>query len=277
MSGGRRTLATRLTFEGVGIHTGRPSRVTLSPLEEGAGVRFAFGARRYSIREAARELSRRNTTIVFPGGERLATTEHVLAAVVGMGLDDVLIEAEGPEIPILDGSALPFARAIAETSLCRGVEPAAVRALVAPVCLDAGRASIIALPSDALRLTYVIDYPGTALGTEMKDVVLAPAAFLEEIAPARTFALLAEVEALRASGLAQGGALENAIIIGDDGPVNDTGYRIPRECAAHKLLDLLGDLALAGPVARAHYICVCGGHALHAKLVERLRGLFPED
>jgi UDP-3-O-[3-hydroxymyristoyl] N-acetylglucosamine deacetylase len=261
-------------FEGAGLHTGRETMVTLSPLRGSEGVCFAYGGNRYSIREARTGDAPRNTTMVFPGGQTLSTVEHLLSAISGLELDDVLIEPDGPELPAMDGSALLFARRMSEIGFIEKDLEYRAPSVSVPVCVNAGKSGIAALPSDELRFTYVIDYPGTSLGTEMKDVVLTRATFLEEIAPARTFALLSEVEALRASGLALGGALDNAIVIGDDGPLNECGYRVERECAAHKILDLLGDLALCGFIARAHYICVCGGHKLHSKLADRLRGLF---
>jgi UDP-3-O-[3-hydroxymyristoyl] N-acetylglucosamine deacetylase len=118
-------------------------------------------------------------------------------------------------------------------------------------------------------MTYIIDYPGTAIGTEMKDVVLTEETFMSEIAPARTFCLESEVKVLLESGLALGGNTDNALVIGAEGPLG-TGYRVENECAAHKITDLLGDMALAGFTANAHYICVRAGHRLHSRLVRRI-------
>jgi UDP-3-O-[3-hydroxymyristoyl] N-acetylglucosamine deacetylase len=266
----RRTLRGEISFDGVGIHSGQSSSVKISPREEGGGITFSFGDNTYSIGEAGIDGTHRNTTLCFPKGEKLATVEHLLAAVIGMGLDDVLISPDGSELPILDGSAGVFANGFAfcgfEEFGSFFIQPT----IAAPVCVEMGRSSLVALPSDELRITYVVDYPGCAIGTEMKDVVITPESFMKELADARTFALLSEVESLRKSGLALGGDLDNALLIGDDGPAG-TGYRIECECAAHKATDLLGDLATAGFVANGHYICVCGGHKLHAKLVDRLK------
>jgi UDP-3-O-[3-hydroxymyristoyl] N-acetylglucosamine deacetylase len=269
----RRTIGGELLFEGVGIHSGERSSVRMSPLLDGSGIRFKFGETSYRIEEAASVESRRNTELLFPNGRILRTVEHMLAAVAGVGLDDVLIEADGAEVPILDGSALPFARGILDTGFAIKNERRVFAPLGVPVCIDSGKSSITAIPSDELRVTYVIDYPGTAIGTEMKDVVVNEDTFMSEIAPARTFGLLSEVEELQKSGLGLGGNLDNVMIIGDGGPLNTVGYKIESECAAHKIADLLGDLAAAGGIVRAHYVCVCGGHWLHAKLALRLRGL----
>lgn len=270
----RRTIGDSAVFEGVGIHSGEHSSVRISPLRDDFGVFFKFGEKRYPIKEAKLSDTRRNTTLLFPGGETVQTVEHLLAAVAGMQVDDILVETNGAELPVLDGSALPFAEKIESIGFAEKDEPFKSRSLSTPIAIDTERSSLMALPSDSLRITYVIDYPGTAIGTEMKDVFLTPESFIREVAPARTFGLLSEVEALQRAGLGKGGDLDNVMIIGDDGPLNTVGYRVERECAAHKMLDLLGDLSLAGLPPVAHYICLCGGHEIHSKLVDRLRGLF---
>ena len=269
----RTTIASDCTFEGPGLHTGVPSRMTLHPLREHRGIRFRFGDGDYSITEARREDAQRNTTIVFPNGRTVATVEHLLSAIVGIGLDDVVVECDAIEMPILDGSALPYAESILRVGIEEKIDARNLSYLATPICVDDGPATLAAIPSDVLRVSYAIDYPGTPIGTEMKDFTLTRETFLEEIAPARTFALLSEVEALRGAGLATGGSLDNALIVGDDGPVGNVALRVEREYAAHKILDLMGDLALLGTLPIAHYICIKGGHRLHYKLVNRIKGV----
>ncbi|MDR3254184.1 MAG: UDP-3-O-acyl-N-acetylglucosamine deacetylase [Synergistaceae bacterium] len=265
----RSTLGASYVFEGIGVHSGERSSVRVSPLAEDAGICFAFGDTRFSIRDARYAETRRRTSIAFPGGQILGTVEHLLASLVGLGIDDALIEARpGSEIPILDGSALPFAERFAE-DVTEKNEPAKFTDLPAPVCVEDGASSLVALPSRELRIIYVIDYPGTSVGTEMKDVTITPESFMRDVAPARTFGLESEVEALRLAGLARGASADNAITI--DSRSGKPAYRLENECAAHKILDLLGDSALAGSPIRAHYICVRGGHDLHSRLVNRLR------
>ncbi|MDR1885455.1 MAG: UDP-3-O-acyl-N-acetylglucosamine deacetylase, partial [Synergistaceae bacterium] len=192
MTARRCTISGSAMFEGVGIHTGKASSVRISPLTDGRGIYFGFGEERYRITEARAQEARRNTTITFPGGQTVQTVEHLLSAVAGTGLDDVLIEPFGTEIPVMDGSAMPFVRRILEVGLVQKDEIKTQFALAAPVCVDLGDSMITAVPSDCTRLTYVIDYPGTGIGTEMKDVVLTQVAYIEEIAPARTFGLQSE-------------------------------------------------------------------------------------
>ena len=252
------------------MHTGECATVDILPSEDSGGIRFRFGERIYPVSEARRRDSQRNTAIVFPGGEELATVEHLMAALAGMELHDATVAVSGPELPALDGSARDYVEQFMEAGIVEKSEEHAPLVLYTPLCVDWGRATIAALPSDILRVTYVIDYPGTVLGTEMKDAAITPEIFRREIAPARTFALLSEVEALMSSGLAQGGGLENTVVVGEDRLLNDGGYRVEGECAAHKVLDLLGDLALAGEIPRAHYVCIRGGHKLHSILAARI-------
>jgi UDP-3-O-[3-hydroxymyristoyl] N-acetylglucosamine deacetylase len=269
MARARTTILEELSFDGVGIHSGTRSSVRLLPSDEGRGIAFAFGDKIYGVAEAEPDGSKRSTSLVFPGGERVRTVEHLLAAMAGVELSDALVIPDGEELPIMDGSPLPFAEAIMSAGLREFGSLPAAPSVAAPICVDWGASSIAALPSDELRLTYVIDYPGEAVGTEMKDVVMTRDVFMAEIAPARTFCMAGEAEALRRSGYGLGGNAGNVLVMDDEAP--RSGYRVSRECAAHKAADLLGDLAASGCVPRAHYICVSGGHALHAKLVERIK------
>ena len=269
----RRTIAGKAVFSGAGIHSGESSSVEISP-SSGGGIRFKFGEAGYSIREAIVADTDRCTALLFPGGERLRTVEHLLAALVGMGVDDALIEADGEELPVMDGSALPFAMRIAELGYSEGRQMVSPVSLYTPIAIERGRAVITALPSECLKVTYVIDYPGTAIGVQAMEIAVTPESFLKELAPARTFATLCEVEKLKELGLGLGGSLDNTLVLDCSGALNPGGYRAERECAAHKITDLLGDMALVGFPVNAHYLCYCGGHALHTSLAARLRGLF---
>jgi UDP-3-O-[3-hydroxymyristoyl] N-acetylglucosamine deacetylase len=270
----RRTVAAPVTLEGVGVHSGSKSSVTVLPLFSGTGVQFRFGAEVFPITEARTLSAARSTSITFPGGQTLRTVEHLMGALSGLCIDDALIEARaGSELPILDGSALPYVSGFISAGIAEKDEAADCAALTSPLFIEQGKASIAAAPSDILRVTYVIDYPGTAIGTVLKDVTITPESFAIDVAPARTFALLSEVESLKESGLARGGDLTNTLVFADDGPLDGTPLRMDGECAAHKILDLLGDLALAGPLPTAHYICIRGGHGLHRRLAARLMSL----
>jgi UDP-3-O-[3-hydroxymyristoyl] N-acetylglucosamine deacetylase len=270
----RRTLRQEVVFEGIGIHTGKLSSVKIAPQSEGEGITFSFGTKSYGISCAASDGSMRSTTLIFPGGERIRTVEHLLSAIAGTGLDDARIVLRGEEVPILDGSAMPFAKAITSCGFLEFDSQLMVKKISVPICMERGLSFIAAIPSDELRVTYMIDFPGTSIGTEIKDAILTPDVFAEEIAPARTFCLASEAEALRNSGFGLGAHTDNVLVIGDENttPV----YRIDCECAAHKIADLLGDMALTGAVPCAHYICVRGGHKIHTKLADRIKRSFLE-
>lgn len=245
----------------------------LSPLPDGEGIRFVSGGATFGVAESRVSETRRCTAITLPDGRALFTVEHLLSAIAGVGLDDVLVECPNREVPILDGSAAPFAEKILEAGLVSKNSAKSAFHIATPICVDDGSSVITAIPSDKTRITYIIDYPGTGIGTEMVDVPLDRESYLSRIAPARTFGLLSEVESLRSAGLAMGGSLDNALVIGPDGPAGGASYRVDAECAAHKALDLVGDLILLGELPVARYICVKGGHSLHHKLTDRIRGL----
>ena len=198
----------------------------------------------------------------------MSTTEHLLSAIAGVGLDDALITPSGEEIPIMDGSPLPFAGAMMSLGFEETGGDCEPPALAAPLFVENGLSSLVALPSDTLSLTYVIDYPGSPVGTELKDIAVTPETYMEELAPARTFCLEAEIRALLGAGLGLGGDVGNVLVIGGR---SKPAYRVRSECAAHKAADLLGDLLLAGFVPTARYICLRGGHSLHLKLVDRIK------
>ena len=264
----RRTLAGEAVFEGKGIHSGEPSAVRISPNDPGRGIEFSFGEKRYGISQAKSDGSRRNTALVFPGDERVFTAEHLLSAIVGVGLDDAVITPFGGEFPIMDGSPLPFARAMTSLGFEETGKNYEPPALASPLFVENGLSSLVALPSDTLSATYVIDYPGSPVGTELKDIDVTPETYMEELAPARTFCLESEIEKLIGAGLGLGGDIGNVMVIGAR---SKPEYRVRAECAAHKTADLLGDLMLAGFVPTARYICLRGGHCLHLKLVDRIK------
>ena len=264
----RRTLAGEAVFEGKGIHSGEPSAVRISPNDPGKGIEFSFGEKRYGISQAKSDGSRRNTALVIPGDEPVFTAEHLLSAIVGVGLDDAVITPFGGEFPIMDGSPLPFARAMTSLGFEETGKNYEPPALASPLFVENGLSSLVALPSDTLSATYVIDYPGSPVGTELKDIDVTPETYMEELAPARTFCLESEIEKLIGAGLGLGGDIGNVMVIGAR---SKPEYRVRAECAAHKTADLLGDLLLAGFVPTARYICLRGGHCLHLKLVDRIK------
>lgn len=257
------TLRAPLRWAGVGLHGGEPAGVTARPAAAGTGLRFELAGRPVPASAAAARPTPLCTTLEAEGAI-VRTPEHLLAALAGMGISDALLALDGPEVPILDGSALPFARAIAEAGVrvLEGRRP--VLPLPALAVDAAGGARVSGEPGPGRRLTVAVDYarPPHA-GAQAIELELTPASFLELLAPARTFGFLEDVEAMRRAGLARGGSLENAVVVGPEGPL--TPLRFPDELVRHKALDLVGDLALLGVDWRGHVRAERAGHALHGR------------
>ncbi|MEB3263201.1 MAG: UDP-3-O-acyl-N-acetylglucosamine deacetylase [Synechococcus sp.] len=269
------TLAGAVERRGVGLHSGSEGRVRLLPSERpGFRVGWLDAPSRPSVALHPSQVHETQLcTALQLGGERLATVEHLLAALAGTGLTQVEILVEGAEIPLLDGSALPWVEAIAEAGL-QPVGPAPSRpAPREPITLQQGSAFALALPSDCLRVGVAIDFPQPAIGRQLYSLDLTPERFVQEVAPARTFGFREQVEQLRAAGLIRGGALDNALVCDGDSWLNPP-LRFADEPVRHKLLDLLGDLALAG-LPRAQVFAYRGSHGLHTALAAALAAAVP--
>ena len=269
----QKTLAHIVQVEGIGLHTGRPARVTIRPAGEGEGIVFVRVDRGHAaIPAAARLLNGTSlSTTLSRGADSVATVEHVLSALGGLGVDNALVEVDGPEIPILDGSARPFVDLILKAGMRVQSAPRQFLALTRPVRVKDGDKEILALPANDFQVTYAIDFPHPAIGYQATTARIEAAAYASEIAPARTFCLMREIETMRRAGLAKGGSLDNAVVVGETGVVNGT-LRFPDEFVRHKVLDLIGDLGLLGAPLRAHVIAFKAGHRLHAALVRRILG-----
>jgi UDP-3-O-[3-hydroxymyristoyl] N-acetylglucosamine deacetylase len=210
------------------------------------------------------------TALSFEDG-RLGTVEHLLAALAGTGLSHVDLLVEGEEVPLLDGSALPWVEAIGEAGLTELGEREPLLELSSPVTVQQGQSFVTALPSDRPRLGAAVEYPQPAIGRQLYSIELTPAAFVEQIAPARTFGFREQIEQLLAAGLIKGGDLGNALVC--DGPQwLNPPLRFELEPVRHKLLDLLGDLALVG-LPRAQVFAYRGSHGLHTALASALASL----
>ena len=272
MSTARRTVARPITLEGTGLHLGIPCQLTFKPAPSGQGVRFVRTDRPGTpvipaIVEHAVLTERR--TQLGTGDDAIHTVEHVLAAVAGAEVDDLTIELDGPEPPIMDGSSAPFVDAIAAagSSTQRGqVEYLTLRSAVRVVD---GESVYEAHPADSLDLTVSIEFPHPLIGRQECRYAVTPDVFAREIAPARTFGFVREVDALRSRGLIRGGSTQNAIVLDADGVVENT-LRWPDEFVRHKALDCVGDLALAGRRVRARVVAHKPSHRGTILLVREL-------
>ena len=264
------TLASAVERDGVGLHGGEHTRVRLQASEApGYWVGWLDAPQLPLLRLQPDQVSDTQLcTALQLGSRRLATVEHLLAALAGCGVSQAQILVQGEEIPLLDGSGLPWVEAIAEAGLCclgpRTLPPP----LVEPIVLRQGLSFITALSAEALLIGAGIEFPQAAIGRQLYSLALTPESFVREIAPARTFGFRDQVEALRAAGLIRGGALDNALVCDGEGWLNPP-LRFADEPVRHKLLDLLGDLALAG-LPQAQVFAYRGSHGLHTALAAAL-------
>lgn len=257
-------------LEGVGLHSGRPVRLELEPAPVGTGFRFVRADLPGEPEILAQPQAVCRTTFCTTLGEsgvEVATTEHLLAALRGMGVSNAILRLTGPEVPVGDGSAAVFARLVAEAGVRSQGERLPVLTLPHPVAVRAGEAALVAMPSREPRFAYVFTHPHPAVGVQLAEFLPGHDSFLDEVAPARTIGFLADIERMRAQGLALGGSLDGAVVIGEEGYVGEV--RFVNEPARHKLLDLIGDLALIPPVM-AHVIGFRSGHALNSALAAAL-------
>lgn len=269
------TLAGPVRRSGIGLHSGHPVSVTLKPsADPGVWVQWSSDAAAPVRLEPSQVRDSQLCTTLELGDRRLATVEHLLAALAGCGLTHALLEVEGEEIPLLDGSALGWVEAIADADLqeVSGWRPQRPM-LEQPLALHRGSSVITATPAEQFSVVGVIDFPQPAIGRQQFALELTPQRFVDEIAPARTFGFREQVEQLRAAGLIQGGALDNALVCDGEHWLNPP-LRYPDEPVRHKLLDLIGDLALVG-FPRAQVLVYRGSHGLHTDLAAALADRSP--
>ncbi len=267
------TLRTTVSIDGVGLHSGHPVRAHFRPAPPDHGLVFVRREHPARLIPAALESAATfdYATTLKRGEVSIGTVEHVLAAAAGVRLDNCLIEIEGPEVPIVDGSALPFVRLFHAAGFER--QDALVRPLTSRVPVEVVREDrrILYVPDDVpgLTITYEIDFPHPIVGRQSLTFALRPEEFAARIAPARTLGFARDVEALRARGLARGGSLHNAVVLDDSGIVSGP-LRFRDEFVRHKILDLVGDLALLGRPLHGRILAWKAGHALHIEFARAL-------
>ena len=266
------TLATPVSLSGVGLHSGVKVNLRLAPAPSNSGIVFKrTDLEGFAIEALARNVARVSyATSLMKKGVLISTTEHLLSALVAFGVDNVHVEIDNLELPISDGSALHFTWLIAEAGLRRQRAPRNYLKVLEPVEVSDGVRRIAVYPSETFRLTYLVVFPHPLIGEQSLDFTPGEGSYEAEIAPARTFGFLQEIEALRASGLIRGGSLENAVVLTREGLLNPEGLRFPNEFCRHKILDLMGDLALIGRPLIGHVVAERAGHAMHIALVTRL-------
>lgn len=271
------TLRKAITLTGVGVHSGQPARLVLHPAAANHGIVFlrtGLADDRQRLIDA-RYVHVGTTELCTVLGDKdsgsVSTVEHLMAALAGLGVDNVLAEIDGPEMPILDGSAACFVEAILSAGIARQESARRYIKVLRPVRIEHGRGFSELRPFDrGFRLDVEIDFDSAVIGRQRKVIDLDAHTFCSEISRARTFGFLRDVEKLRKMGLAQGSSLENSVAIADDGIVNPDGLRYADEFVRHKMLDAVGDLALAGHALQGEYRSYCAGHRMNVAVIEAL-------
>jgi UDP-3-O-[3-hydroxymyristoyl] N-acetylglucosamine deacetylase len=263
---------------GVGVHSGAHVRLALTPAPIDTGIVFVRSDLRGGdnvIRGHADSVgdTRNCTTLRNAAGAEMGTVEHLMSACAGLGIDNLVVEADGPELPILDGSSAPFVQLLNNAGVKVQTATQRMIRIVEPVEVRMGAKSAALLPAvdfDGLHLDVTIRFADPAIGVQRRHVDLTPQSFLGEIADARTFGFLSDVETMRAAGLGRGASMANTLVVDAGKVVNPEGLRFDDEFVRHKLLDAVGDLALAGAPICGRFVADQPGHALNARLVRAL-------
>lgn len=267
----QRTIREEIIIEGIGLHTGSFSRVCIKPAPRDNGIVFVRTDKNVAIKANVNSVSDTAfaTTLGY-NGTKVRTVEHVLAALSGLGIDNAIIEIYGKEMPILDGSSLEISDMIIKSGIAKQSKKRPYIKITSPVTLSDGNSEIAVVPYNGRRITYRIHFNHHLLGEQAMSIELTEENFIMEIAPARTFGFLKDVEYLKANGFARGGSFENAIILGDHGVLNSTGLRYKDEFVRHKILDLIGDFSLCGFPIYGHIIANKSGHTTNIKFLKKL-------
>jgi UDP-3-O-[3-hydroxymyristoyl] N-acetylglucosamine deacetylase len=265
------TIRTPVEFEGVGLHSGAPVHLRILPAPAGSGIVFRrTDLDGFEVEAISRNVARVSyATSLMKKGVFISTTEHLLSAFVGTGIDNAIVELDNLELPILDGSAQPFVEAIHRVGIRRQRRARTYLRMRRQVELREGNKFIAVYPSDIYSVSYTINFPHPLIGKETFRVDLSDGNYLSEIASARTFGFLHEAEAMRQQGLIRGASTDNAIVLTREGLMNPP-LRFRDEFVRHKVLDLIGDLALLGKQILGSVVADRAGHAMHTALVSRI-------
>lgn len=272
----QRTIKQSAVYSGIGLHTGNETTITFCPAPVNYGIRFVrtdFDHAPEIPCDIDHVIDITRGTTLGNNSVKVHTVEHILSAIAGLSIDNLRIELNANEPPVADGSSLPFVEKLQEAGVIEQDAPKRYFELHEPLWLSfEDDVYLVILPANELKITYTVSYKHPLLKSQFAAFVINNGVFAKEIAPARTFCFLHEVEELRQQGLIKGGNLNNAIVIGDDTILNDT-LRFENEFVRHKILDLIGDLYLLGQPIKAHLVVVKSGHASNVKLVQKLRQL----
>jgi UDP-3-O-[3-hydroxymyristoyl] N-acetylglucosamine deacetylase len=265
------TIRASVDCKGIGLHSGAPVQLRILPAPSGTGIAFRrIDLDNFEIEATGRNIARVSyATSLMKKGVLISTTEHLLSAFIGTGIDNAIVELDNLELPILDGSARPFVDMIQRAGIRKQRRLRSYMRIRREIELREGDKFIAVYPADTYSVSYTIDFPHRLIGRETFRVDLTDGNFLREIAPARTFGFLHEADAMRQQGLIRGASTENAIVLTPEGLMNPP-LRYADEFVRHKVLDLIGDLALVGKQILGNIVADRAGHAMHTALVSRL-------
>ena len=267
-----RTIDSPVEASGIGLHSGVKVRMRLLPARAGKGVVFSRkDLDSFELPAVARHIARVSyATSLMRQGVLLSTTEHLLSVFYSLGIDNARVEIDNLELPILDGSGKPFVELIRNAGVRELSRPRTYLRILKTVGVREGKKTIVIHPADHFAITCETDYGHALAGRQTLEMVVTPERYAREIAPARTFGFERDLDRMRDMGLIRGASLENAVCFGPDGVLNPEGLRFPDECCRHKVLDLIGDLALLGRPLLGHVVAEHAGHAMHTALVKQI-------
>ncbi len=269
----QRTLRDSISCTGIGLHSGEKVKMTIKPAPPDTGIVFIRKDLPGQNIIKAHYNSVINTTlctIVGNNGNQVSTIEHLMAAFFGFGIDNALVEIDGPEVPIMDGSAAPFIFLLKSTGIKEQNKPKEFILIKKPITVKEGNRSITVKPSKELKVSFTIDFHHPLISNQQYDFSFSGKSFIDDISRARTFGFLKDIEMLREAGLAKGGSLDNAIVIDDFRVLNEDGLRYADEFVRHKVLDFLGDIAVMGTPIIGHFIVDKSGHSLNQAMLKEL-------
>jgi UDP-3-O-[3-hydroxymyristoyl] N-acetylglucosamine deacetylase len=267
------TITNLLHISGIGLHTGSIINMVLRPAKAGTGIIFERkeGNITQRIKACAQNVvDTRMATVIGDGQLRVSTIEHLMAALVACHIDNLIIQIDGPEVPIMDGSAAPFIDKILSVGVTRLEQSRKIISITKPIHLQEGDNRISIIPSRFLRISFDLDFNHPCIKRQSRSFKVSQQSFRQDIAAARTFGFYEEVEYLKSQGLAKGGSLDNAVVIGADRILNPEGLRYADEFVRHKILDTVGDFSLLGHSILGHIKSHKGGHDINHKMVEKI-------
>ena len=269
----QRTLMNEVGCTGIGLHTGEKVKINLRPAPANSGIKFVRTDLKGRPEVDVRFDNVFDTTLattIGTNGCKVSTIEHLMAAFFGLGIDNAVVELDGPEVPIMDGSAAPFVFLIKSGDIREQKSPKQFIVIKKPFKVDDGNRSVCIYPSKELKITYMIDFQHPLLRNQEYELTFSGRDFVREISTARTFGFMKDVETLKKNGFARGGSLDNAVVIDDFRIINEDGLRFDDEFVRHKILDFIGDISIVGSPIIGHFVVKKSGHFLNQQMLKKL-------